>query len=48
MDPKILAAIQLIGGLIGLYAWYAENGWALPVFSIVFILMAIHHFMEKK
>ena len=48
MDPKILAAIQLIGGLIGLYAWYTLKPWALPVFSIIFILMAIHHFMEKK
>ncbi len=47
MNAKILGAIQLIGGLIGLYAWYAEKAWALPVFSIVFILMAIHHFMEK-
>ena len=48
MDPKILGAIQLLGGLIGLYAWWSAKDWAIPVFAIVFIILAIHHFMEKK
>ncbi len=48
MDTKILGAIQLIGGLIGLYSWWSGKDWALPVFAVVFIILAIHHFMEKK
>jgi len=46
MQPKVLGGIQVIGGLIaGYFGW---GDWAIVVLALLFIIMGIHHFTEKK
>ena len=48
MEPKILGIIQLVGALIaGWFGWQAKR-WDTLVLALVFIVMAIHRFMEKR
>lgn len=48
MNPKVLGTVQLVGGLLGAYWGYTSTDWAAVTFGVVFILMAVHHFMEKQ
>ncbi len=45
MNPKTIGAIQLIGGLVA--GWLGWGDWAVVVLAAVFVLMSVHHFMEK-
>lgn len=48
MNPKTLGAIQLIGGLVAGWFGWQNSDWGVLTVAIVLLLMAMHHFMEKR
>jgi len=48
VKPRTLAIIQLIGALIAGYFGYSDGNWGIVVLALVFLIMAVHHFQEKK
>lgn len=47
MNPKHLGAVQLIGAILAVIVGFMDlTFWAIIIFAILFIVLAIHHLTE--
>jgi len=48
MDSKTLGTVQLVGAVIAGWIGYQNMRWDSIVLALVFVISAIHHYMEKS
>jgi len=47
VNPKHLGAVQLIGAILAVIVGFMDlTFWAIIIFAILFIVLAIHHLTE--